>query len=67
MTNEDTAPVIMGVMIESNLVEGRQNIPPAGPSALRYGQSVTDGGSLLSSVLLALAMRNLHGTFCSLY
>ncbi|KAG8952053.1 hypothetical protein FRC04_005386 [Tulasnella sp. 424] len=44
MTNEDTAPVIMGVMIESNLVEGRQNIPPAGPSALRYGQSVTDAG-----------------------
>jgi len=39
---EDTAQAIMGVMIESNLVEGRQNIPSAGPSALRYGQSVTD-------------------------
>jgi len=42
LSQGDTAPVIMGVMIESNLVEGRQNIPPAGPSALRYGQSVTD-------------------------
>lgn len=34
--------MIMGVMIESNLVEGRQDIPPSGPSGLRYGQSVTD-------------------------
>ncbi|KAF8516288.1 hypothetical protein JB92DRAFT_2911310 [Gautieria morchelliformis] len=38
----DTAHLIMGVMLESNLVEGRQDIPPAGPAALRYGQSVTD-------------------------
>ncbi|KAF8518108.1 hypothetical protein BU17DRAFT_48986 [Hysterangium stoloniferum] len=38
----ETAHLIMGVMLESNLVEGRQDIPPAGPSALRYGQSVTD-------------------------
>lgn len=37
-----TAHLIMGVMLESNLVEGRQDIPAAGPSALRYGQSVTD-------------------------
>lgn len=35
----------MGVMIESNLVEGRQNIPSSGPSGLKYGQSVTDGMS----------------------
>jgi len=34
---------ITGVMIESNIVEGRQDIPPTGPSALRYGQSITDG------------------------
>ncbi|KAJ1912289.1 3-deoxy-7-phosphoheptulonate synthase [Tieghemiomyces parasiticus] len=33
---------IVGVMIESNLVEGRQDVPAAGPSALTYGQSVTD-------------------------
>ncbi len=35
--------MIMGVMIESNLVEGRQDIPPSGPAGLKYGQSVTDG------------------------
>lgn len=32
----------MGVMIESNLVEGRQDIPASGPAGLVYGQSVTD-------------------------
>jgi len=36
--------MIMGVMIESNLVEGRQDIPGIGPAGLKYGQSVTDGG-----------------------
>jgi 3-deoxy-7-phosphoheptulonate synthase len=34
--------MIMGVMLESNLVEGRQDITSAGASALKYGQSVTD-------------------------
>ncbi|EMD39978.1 hypothetical protein CERSUDRAFT_81295 [Gelatoporia subvermispora B] len=38
----DTSLMIMGVMIESNLVEGRQDIPVSGPSGLTYGQSVTD-------------------------
>ena len=33
---------IIGVMIESHLVEGRQDVPAQGPSALRYGQSITD-------------------------
>ncbi|KAJ2784432.1 3-deoxy-7-phosphoheptulonate synthase [Coemansia javaensis] len=36
---------IMGVMIESNINEGRQNIPSeaeGGPKALKYGQSITD-------------------------
>ena len=32
----------MGVMIESNLVEGRQDITTGGNSSLVYGQSVTD-------------------------
>lgn len=32
----------MGVMIESNLVEGRQDIPLSGLAGLKYGQSVTD-------------------------
>lgn len=34
--------MIMGVMMESNLVEGRQDITSAGPNGLKYGQSVTD-------------------------
>lgn len=37
----DTSAMIMGVMIESNLVEGRQDIPVSGPAGLIYGQSVT--------------------------
>ncbi|KAK7469185.1 hypothetical protein VKT23_003676 [Stygiomarasmius scandens] len=42
LESEDTSSVIMGVMLESNLVEGRQDIPASGPAGLRYGQSVTD-------------------------
>lgn len=42
MSSGDTAACIMGVMLESNLVEGRQDIPPNGPVGLKYGQSVTD-------------------------
>jgi len=33
---------ITGVMIESNINEGRQDVPPAGPSLLKYGISITD-------------------------
>jgi len=42
LSSGDTSTYIMGVMLESNLVEGRQDIPPTGPAGLRYGQSVTD-------------------------
>jgi len=42
LESEDTSLMIMGVMLESNLVEGRQDIPSSGPSGLKYGQSVTD-------------------------
>lgn len=42
LESEDTSAFIMGVMIESNLVEGRQDIPSSGPAGLKYGQSVTD-------------------------
>jgi len=42
MSKEETAFAIAGVMIESNLVEGKQTIPQEGPSRLKYGQSVTD-------------------------
>lgn len=33
---------ITGVMIESNIHAGRQDVPPEGPSALKYGISITD-------------------------
>ncbi|KXS08884.1 3-deoxy-7-phosphoheptulonate synthase [Gonapodya prolifera JEL478] len=38
----DTGDAILGVMIESHINEGRQDIPPAGPGALKYGVSITD-------------------------
>ncbi|TPX36147.1 hypothetical protein SmJEL517_g01413 [Synchytrium microbalum] len=40
--DESTANAIFGVMIESHLKEGRQNLTKDGPSALTYGQSITD-------------------------
>ncbi|KAJ8509531.1 hypothetical protein ONZ45_g8318 [Pleurotus djamor] len=42
LESEDTSQMIMGVMIESNLSEGRQDIPASGPAGLKWGQSVTD-------------------------
>ncbi|KAF9483459.1 phospho-2-dehydro-3-deoxyheptonate aldolase [Pholiota conissans] len=42
LESEDTASLIMGIMLESNLAEGRQDIPASGPAGLKYGQSVTD-------------------------
>jgi phospho-2-dehydro-3-deoxyheptonate aldolase len=33
---------ITGVMIESHINEGRQDVPSEGPSGLRYGVSITD-------------------------
>ncbi|KAG0286410.1 hypothetical protein BGZ96_009474 [Linnemannia gamsii] len=43
MSSSDiSGDAIMGVMIESHLKEGRQDIPAAGPQGLVYGQSVTD-------------------------
>ncbi|KAG9015632.1 hypothetical protein FRB90_004670 [Tulasnella sp. 427] len=33
---------ITGVMIESNLCAGRQDVPPEGPTALKRGVSITD-------------------------
>ena len=33
---------IVGVMIESNIHEGNQKVPPEGPSALKKGVSITD-------------------------
>nr|ODO04278.1 3-deoxy-7-phosphoheptulonate synthase [Cryptococcus depauperatus CBS 7855] len=42
LSGDTTASTIMGVMIESNINEGRQNVPPEGPSGLKYGVSITD-------------------------
>jgi 3-deoxy-7-phosphoheptulonate synthase len=33
---------ITGVMIESHINEGKQDVPPEGPSGLAYGVSITD-------------------------
>ncbi|EFE40718.1 hypothetical protein TRV_04542 [Trichophyton verrucosum HKI 0517] len=33
---------IIGVMIESNIAEGNQKVPPEGPSGLKKGVSITD-------------------------
>ncbi len=33
---------IIGVMIESNIHEGKQAVPPEGPQALKKGVSITD-------------------------
>jgi 3-deoxy-7-phosphoheptulonate synthase len=33
---------ITGVMIESHVNEGKQDIPPEGPAGLKYGVSITD-------------------------
>jgi 3-deoxy-7-phosphoheptulonate synthase len=32
----------MGVMIESNIAEGRQDVSALGRAGLKYGQSITD-------------------------
>ncbi|CAD6892812.1 unnamed protein product [Tilletia laevis] len=50
----ENARAIMGVMIESNLVEGKQSIPPEGPVGLTRGQSVTDACINWDTTLLAL-------------
>ena len=38
----DGEEAITGVMLESHLNEGRQNVPPEGRSGLKYGVSITD-------------------------
>ena len=47
---DDNAWSILGVMLESNLVEGRQNVPPEGPNCLTFGQSITDACMGLSLI-----------------
>lgn len=33
---------ITGVMVESHINAGRQDVPPEGPGALKHGVSITD-------------------------
>ncbi|KAG9007463.1 hypothetical protein FRB93_007878 [Tulasnella sp. JGI-2019a] len=40
---EDGDRTITGVMMESNINEGKQAAPTDGPSKLKYGVSITDG------------------------
>jgi 3-deoxy-7-phosphoheptulonate synthase len=35
--------LLVGIMLESNLNEGKQSVPDDGPVALEYGVSITDG------------------------
>jgi 3-deoxy-7-phosphoheptulonate synthase len=58
---------ITGVMIESHLVEGRQDVPKEGPGALEYGKSITDACvgwddtvSMLQSLAAAVQQRRTH-------
>ncbi|KAH9454632.1 hypothetical protein MJO28_007625 [Puccinia striiformis f. sp. tritici] len=42
LSHGSDAGAISGVMIESNINEGRQDIPKEGPMGLKYGVSITD-------------------------
>ena len=49
---------IMGCMIESNINEGSQKVPPEGKAGLKYGVSITDaciGWEDTATVLAELA------------
>ncbi|SNS21149.1 3-deoxy-D-arabinoheptulosonate-7-phosphate synthase [Geodermatophilus pulveris] len=46
---------IRGVMVESNLVEGRQDLDRDGPGSLEYGRSVTDACIDLDTTEVVLA------------
>lgn len=47
---------VMGVMLESHLLEGRQDVPASGPQDLRYGVSITDACIGWDDTAKALAM-----------
>ncbi len=58
---------ITGVMIESFLVEGRQDLPKEGPPYLQYGKSITDACLSWQQTVpvlqsLACAVRRRRGT-----
>ncbi|OAV93816.1 3-deoxy-7-phosphoheptulonate synthase [Puccinia triticina 1-1 BBBD Race 1] len=47
-------PFIGGVMLESNINEGRQDLPSKGPAALKHGVSITDACIDFESTLTVL-------------
>ncbi|PCH43068.1 3-deoxy-7-phosphoheptulonate synthase [Wolfiporia cocos MD-104 SS10] len=58
---------ITGVMIESHIHEGRQDVPPEGPSALKHGVSITDACvdwestvGMLDELNAAVKQRRMH-------
>ena len=54
----DGEEAITGVMLESHLSEGRQDVPPEGKDGLKYGVSITDaciGWEDTKTVLATLA------------
>ncbi|RXK40787.1 3-deoxy-7-phosphoheptulonate synthase [Tremella mesenterica] len=51
LTSGPTSQMILGVMIESNINEGKQSVPPEGPSGLKYGVSITDACISLEQTL----------------
>ena len=60
---------IVGVMIESNINEGNQKVPPEGPSGLKKGVSITDACidwettvETLENLAAAVAERRAHKT-----
>ena len=51
LASRPTAQMICGVMIESNINEGKQSVPPEGPAGLKYGVSITDACISLEQTL----------------
>lgn len=54
----DGEEAITGIMLESHLHEGRQDVPPEGKEGLKYGVSITDaciGWEDTTQVLAVLA------------
>ncbi|KAK7441736.1 hypothetical protein VKT23_016399 [Stygiomarasmius scandens] len=49
---------ITGVMIESNINDGRQDVPPGGPSCLKHGISITDACVNFDTTVQMLDMLN---------
>lgn len=51
-------------MIESNINEGRQDVPAAGPSALKHGVSITDACVDWESTVKMLDQLDQVRSFC---